>query len=148
MTWESYHYCHLKITLALGGCGLRNGERAEEEVITAGLLACTPPSLNIHTGNRGRGVMLLGKCQTDSLPASPTNYLDTQTATKTGRGYLFIHPFIDSDLNSTGSKTQKHTNIKVAMHSWVSVSFRKLSSTHQEIKLTKPAYFHIIELEF
>lgn len=51
VTWESYHYCHLKITLALGGCGLRNGDRTEEEVITAGLLACTPPSLNIHTGN-------------------------------------------------------------------------------------------------
>ncbi len=128
MTWESYHYCHLKITLALGGCGLRNGERAEEEVITAGLLACTPPSLNIHTGNWDRGVMLWGKCQTDSLPASPANYLDMQTAAKRGRGYLVIHRFIHSDLNSTGSKTLKHTIIKVAMHSWISASFRKLNS--------------------
>lgn len=49
--WESYHYCHLKITLALGGCGVRNGERAKEEVITVGLLACMQPSLNIHTRN-------------------------------------------------------------------------------------------------
>ena len=32
--------------------------------------------------------------QPASLPASPAKYLDMQTATKTGRGNLFIHPAI------------------------------------------------------
>lgn len=119
VTWQSYHYCHLKITLAiplgLGGCGLRNGKKGEGDVITAALLACRLLLLNIHIGNWDWEVMFLGKCQTDSLPASPENYLDMQTATKTGRGYLFICPSIYSSPQTKHIQRGKRRHaIKVA----------------------------------
>lgn len=132
VTWKSHHYCNLKITLALSTSGLRNGARAEKEVITAGLLACMMPSLNIHIGNWGWGEMFLGKCQAYRLLSSPENYLVMQTEAQIGEEAT------ESSIRSGQNiHNWKNTNAqaKVVMHPFL--------PCYQKIYLMKPSLFSL-----
>lgn len=85
---ESYHYCHLKITLALGGCGLRNGERGEGRGNYSEPISMRDALIKYSHRKLGPRSNASGKVPDRQTASELRKLLDVQTPTKT-RSHLF-----------------------------------------------------------